>query len=597
MSLNNNVISEFFDNAKKFKDLPCAHFKSGDEWVSKSWSEVSSQIRAFSLALINLGLEKGDSVIIFAKTRLEWAIADFAIMGARGVCVPVYQTFGAERVAHIMRETNAKMAIVEDSDLAEVLARALGRQSLADSHNAKSKNGNGFRVISMDPVDTLTSMDDLISSHMDGSPDILEDRLADISPEDVATCVYTSGTTGELKGALITHGNISAEIEGTKKVFLFGPEDIGLLWLPLAHVLGRMMEIYGFVQGTQTAFTSDVGRLPEIYREIKPHFVCGVPRMLEKVHEQVMDHTRQAGVIMRTIFAWALRVGRKRSKYIQRQLPLPFLFSIGLHLADILVFRKLKARLGGRLWCFICGGAKLSEEVAKFFHSAGISVLEGYGLTETFAAATVNRLDDFHFGTVGKPINGVEIRIAPDGEVLIKGPIVFKGYIGRPLETKESFDRDGWFKTGDLGEYSRDGFLRIVGRKKEIIITAGGKNVAPQMIESMLVAIPYVEQAMVYGDGRKYLTALVTLNETVLKGCTKENDATNDSSAAVFAARAHIEDAIIAINKKLAGYETIKRFAIIGKPFSIAGGELTPTLKLRRKIISEKYAQLIESMY
>lgn len=589
MSSFNNVIKSFIDVADKLGDGPCAHFKVNDKWESKSWRRVSGEVTELALGLMDLGLSPGDSVILLGQTRLEWAIADFAIMACRGVCVPVYHTFNAERIATIIREVKPKMAIVEDKQHLSLFDAALDLCGLKGT----------FNVIAMEDVPGFLTMAKLISKKHDSTQADLKTRIESISEGDTATCVYTSGTTGDLKGALITHGNVAAEIEGSRHVFLFGHDQIGLLWLPLAHVLGRMMEIYGFVHGTQTAFTSDVTRLPEIYKEIRPHFVCGVPRMLDKVYEQVMEYIECSRPPIKALFKWALRVGKKRSKYIQRQRRIGLFLGIKYRIADLLVFGKLKGRLGGRLWCFICGGAKLSEEVARFFHATGITVLEGYGLTETFAAATVNRLDDFHFGTVGKPIQGVDIKLAPDREVLIKGSIVFKGYIDKPVETKEAFDKDGWFMTGDLGEYSRDGFLRITGRKKEIIITAGGKNIAPQMIESMLVDSPYIDHAMIYGDGRKYLTALITVNQEAAKDYLErhgspENLGPHHKHPAIDAL---IGREVESVNSKLAKFETIKRFTILDKSLSIDGGELTPTLKLRRTFITEKYSHVLDSMY
>ncbi len=586
----NDIISTFFEKAQELSHKPCAHIEIDNQWVSRSWAEVQSSVKAIASALIDFGIRKGDRVIIYGKTRLEWTIADFAVMAAGGICVPIYQSFNAERVAYILDDSKPTIAFVEDVALLQVLDDAM----------RKVKSKDQIKVISMDSVDGVDSMGTLIENFKARDHSKLDSVVNEISPDDVATYVYTSGTTGQLKGVVLTHGNLIGEVRAIEPVFSFSPDEIGLLWLPLAHVLGRMMEVFHFVHGCQTAFANDINRLPEIYREIKPHFVCGVPRMLEKIYERVHAHIESSSRLMRWIFKWAFAVGLKYGKLTQKHRPIRIPLRIKYAIAKALIFKKLRSRLGGRLYCFICGGAKLPEDVGRFFHSVGIFVLEGYGLTETFAAVTVNRFDDYHFGTVGKPLPGFDIKLASDSEVLIRGSTVFKEYLNRPEDTKAAFTSDGWFRSGDIGEYSRDGFLRITGRKKEIIITAGGKNVAPQLIESIMTDSPYINHFMVYGDDRRYLVGLVTLNEDVSLSYLERHGYPIEDPKLISRHPAirrlvwkHIEEK----NKRLASYETIKQFEIVDGPFTIDGGELTPTLKLRRGEIAKKYRQQLDSMY
>ncbi|MBT3182511.1 MAG: long-chain fatty acid--CoA ligase [Deltaproteobacteria bacterium] len=588
--MNDTIISGFYKKAAELSEKPCVHLEIESNWVSKSWNEVLASVQAIADALIDLGIKKGDRVIIYGRTRFEWAVADFAVMAAGGICVPIYQSFNSERVAYILNDTKPTIAFVEDEALLQVLDDAM-RQVQSQEQ---------IRVISMEDLGGVISMQSLIEDYKERDHTKSNLTVEAISPDDIATYVYTSGTTGSLKGVVLTHANLIGEVRAIEPVFSFSSDEIGLLWLPLAHVLGRMMEVFHFVHGCQTAFANDMNRLPEIYREIRPHFVCGVPRMLEKIYERVHAHIDSSSRLMRLVFKWAFSVGLKYGKLTQKHRFIRIPLRIKYAIAKALIFKKLKSRLGGRLYCFICGGARLPEDVGRFFHSVGISVLEGYGLTETFAAITVNRFDDYHFGTVGKPLPGFDIKLASDGEILIRGSTVFKEYLNRPEDTKAVFTNDGWFKSGDIGEYSRDGFLRITGRKKEIIITAAGKNVAPQMIETIMTDTPCISHFVVFGDDKRYLVGLVTLNEEESLSYLEKHGYPIEDPKRVSQHPAirrliwkHIEEK----NKKLASYETIKQFKIVDGAFTIDGGELTPTLKLRRGEISKKYRDQLDSMY
>lgn len=583
--MSDNVIAAFFETAARRKGAVCARFKREGAWRTMSWGEMAGEVRSVADALWKHGIRHGDRVAILGATSVEWTIADCAILAVGAVCVPIYASLTAEQVAYILCDAEPRL-VFADAGAREKLVAAMR----IAGHEIpvivlRDGAGGGLEAMARMPAVDFGRVDATV---------------ADLDPRDVATIVYTSGTTGEQKGVVLTHGNLFAEVAGARRAFDFEEHEIGLAFLPFAHVLGRMMQFYTLAQGCETAYAEGIEQLARNYIELRPHFLVAVPRMLEKVYELVLAHVRSLSLPLRLLFAWAFGVGREKTALEQKHRQVPCWLRAQAVAADLLVFRKIRSRLGGRLRTYICGGAPLDEEIARFFHSAGVMVLEGWGLTETFAAVTVNRTDDFHFGTVGKPLFGAELGLAPDGEVLVRGPLVFKEYLNLPEETRAAFDARGWFKTGDLGEISRDGFLRITGRKKELIITAGGKNIAPQMIEGMLARSPYVNHTLVCGDGRKYLTALLTLNAGAVidylaeRGITVvEGEPLSINPAVQQLVAEHVEEQ----NRKLASYETIKRYAIVDREFSIEGGELTPTLKIRRNFATAKYRDVLDGLY
>lgn len=584
-----NIISIFFETAQKRKEKTCAITKRSGQWVEKSWSDVAKSVLEKASCLAKLGICKGDRVAILANTSLEWTIADCAILATGGITVPIYCSLPPERIAYILKDSLPKLAIVENKKIAELFSEAANLAGLSS-----------ITIICIEEAAGLNSFSEIGKDASQSDIAQIKKGIKQISPEDPATYVYTSGTTGELKGVVITHGMITAEIRACQKVFGFEPDEVGLACLPLAHVLGRMMQFYQLAQGTIIAYAESIEKLAENYMEARPHYACVVPRMLEKIHERAEEVLRRSSFLSQKIAKMAIAVGREHSSYLQKHRKVPLPLAMKYWLAEILVFRRLRARLGGRIHSFICGGARLAMETIRFLHAAGIIVQEGYGLTETFAAVTVNRRDDYHFGTVGKPLPGVSIKLAADGEVLIKGPIVFREYLNKPDETKAAFDEEGWFRSGDLGEYSRDGFLRITGRKKDMIVTAGGKNIAPQMIEEIMCSSPFISNFMVYGDGRRFLIAIVTLNYKEVLQYLKSNGHDVDETTKLSAnpvVKKLIQAHIDGHNQKLARYETIKKFAILENDFSIAAGELTSTMKMRREFISEKYRDVFESLY
>lgn len=585
-----SVVAAFLENAQDLDDEVCIRYKTQGAWKRLSWYEVADQALSMAGALRRMGLKKGDAVATMVTTRYEWTIADLAIMAVGGINVPVYCTYTADRIATILSEAKPSLAVVEDAKIAALLKQA---------HDMSGCGGH-MRLIGVEEGAAPVLVRELAKSSPPEEKKDIERFVQSLTHEDVASYMYTSGTGGELKAVVVTHGMILAEVRGVEAVFGFTKKDIELICLPLAHVLGRLAQLYPLLHGTQSAYAESIAKLAENYVEVRPHYICGVPRMLEKVHERVQEHIARSPARMRRLAGWALRIGMERTALEQKRRPVPLELRFWHFIADLFFFRRLRAKLGGRMKSFICGGAKLSEDVIRFFYAAGIPVQEGYGLTETFAAVTVNRRDDYHFGTVGKPVPGVSIKIAPDGEILVKGANVFRSYLERPDETAACFDAEGWLLTGDLGEYSRDGFLRITGRKKDMIVTAGGKNIAPQRIETLLGESPCISHAMVHGEGRKYLTALLTLDEgAVLKRLRSKGIELGKGQR--LSSHPEVETLVGAIvdekNAELSRFETIKKFAILDGDFSVNGGELTPTLKVRREFVNAKYRAILDALY
>ncbi|MCZ6873436.1 MAG: AMP-dependent synthetase/ligase, partial [bacterium] len=428
----------------------------------------------------------------------------------------------------------------------------------------------------------------------------LENRLQHLSPEHDATYVYTSGTTGPPKGVVQTHGNHLFMVQSCAETVDISAGDINLLFLPLAHSFARMEAFLCIHIGTTTAFAESIDALAQNMQEVHPVIMFSVPRVYEKIYARVMANGTSGSPIKQAIFRWAVAVGRQVSALQQHQKPIPALLQFKYKLAHKLVFHKLHQAVGGRLRYFISGGAPLAQEVAEFFHAAGMLILEGYGLTETCPALTSNRHDQYKFGTVGKALAGVELKLAADGEILARGPNIAKGYYKRPEETAEAFLADGWFATGDVGELDDEGFLRITDRKKDIIVTAGGKNIAPQNIENLFKTDRYISQAMVYGDRKKYLTAVLTLDpEETAQYAQAQGIVFKQPEELATHPQIHtlIESRVTQLNQRLASYESVKKFVIAPSDFTPESGELTPTLKIKRKAVTQKYQTQLDQLY
>ena len=555
----------------------------GDGWQPVSAREVEAEVRATAKGLVAAGINVGDRVAIMARTRYEWTILDFAIWFAGGCVVPIYETSSAEQVDWILSDSGSVGVIVETPTHRELV------QTVLPSHTK--------HVWTM--TEDILSVLAKAGAHI--SDDEIDRRRNSLTPETLATLIYTSGTTGRPKGVSLTHGNFLAEcgnvVQGASDLFL-KPGGSTLLFLPVAHVFGRMVQIGAITAGLHLAHCSDpVGRLLPDLQSFKPTFVLAVPRIFEKVYNGAEAKAEAAG--KGKIFRKAAEIAIAYSENIDAKKFNPML-SFKHALFDKLVFSKIRTTLGGAVEAAISGGAPLGARLGHFFRGAGVTIYEGYGLTETTAGATLNITGNLKIGTVGRPIPGTSVRIAEDGEVLIKGPIVMRGYWQNDDANSEVFDNERWFKSGDLGKLDEEGFLSIVGRKKELIVTAGGKNVAPAVLEDRLRAHPLVSQCMVVGDNKPFIAALITIDAEMSKGwiaAHKKDGATIESLRHDPDLIAVIQTAVDEANKAVSKAESIRKFTILGEDFTIAGGHLTAKLSVKRHVVAAQFAKEIDDLY
>jgi long-chain acyl-CoA synthetase len=574
---------------------PAQLVKRGGTWQAISWQAMSDSVRRIAKGLLTLGLQAGERVAVLASSRAEWVQCDLGIMAAAGITVPVYPSSTPDQVAYILRNAEATLACVDTPAQLEKLMQV--RAELPALRHIVLMEGQPSQP---DPL--VLSLHDLMTRGAAATQHsaVLDERLQGLTPDHEATYVYTSGTTGPPKGVVQTHGNHLFMVQSCGAIIAAQEGDVHLLFLPLAHSFARLEAFLGLYMGLTTAFAESLDTLAEDMREVRPMLVFSVPRVYEKIYARVQAVGTSGSSLKRALFQWCIRVGRQVSLLQQRRQPIPAGLRLQQCLAHQLVFKKLHQSVGGRLRFFVSGGAPLAQDIAEFFHAAGILILEGYGLTETCPALTANRYDQYKFGTVGTALPGVELRLAPDGEILARGPNIAKGYYKRPEATAEVFLEDGWFATGDIGEIDHDGFLRITDRKKDLIVTAGGKNIAPQNLENLLKADPYISQALVYGDRRPYLTAVLTLDLEAARRYADAHGIPGESSQEL-AGQPQIQQLLEArvahLNQQLASYETIKNFIVAPTDFTPESGELTPTLKVKRKVVIQKYQEQIERLY
>ncbi len=565
------------------------------KWVPMSFREVGEIVRETALGLMSLGLARGDRIAILSSTRVEWCLADIAAILAGFVPVPIYPSSLPDQVEYILSHSGARLVFVEDEPQWNKVAGIRGRLPELRGVVLLSGNPEG-KADTMGLADLRSRGAAYASEH----PEALAERTSGIGPGDDLTIIYTSGTTGPPKGVVVRHENVVFDVTSALSVVDVPAGSVMLQFLPLAHVLGRFEHFLSFDAMATTGFARGIQTVGEDLPAVRPHIMISVPRLYEKFYAAVLAKVNEEGGLKKTIFTWALSVGREVSGRRQRGEPVAGLLALELALAEKLVFGKIRERLGGRLRFFVSGGAPLGREIAEFFHALGILILEGYGLTETPSVTSVNTLENYRFGTVGRPLPGVEVRIAEDGEILIRGPHLFKEYFRDPAATREAIDPDGWFHSGDIGTLDGDGFLRITDRKKDMIVTSGGKNIAPQNIENLLKTDRMISQAFVYGDRRKYLTAILTLSpEEILKWARENGIDGSDPSRLALDPRVTemMQGRVDAVNRSLASFEQIKKFVLLGTDFSQETGELTPTLKMKRKVVIRKYGSLLDALY
>ena len=555
------------------------------EWVEVSWPEATRRVADIAHGLLALGIRKGEAVGVLAATRLEWALIDFALAQVGAIVVPIYPNSSAKDCAYILAHSHAVAVLVEDGALRDRLAAVEGE--LPELRHVVS-------------FAELEALEERGREHREQHPRSLDEAVDAIGPEDIYVFQYTSGTTGPPKACMMRHRNYFEMVATVDRLGGFvRPDDTMLIWLPLAHNFGRLMHLAGPYVGYTVAFVSDPLKLSDAMPKIRPTVLPSAPRVFERLHTVVTAQFAEATGAKRRLIDWALKVGYRASPYKQRGRSLPPGLAVEHRLADRIVYRKVKERLGGRLRFAISGAAPLAQEVAEFLHALDVLILEGYGLSECTTACTVNRVGNVRFGTVGPALPGFEIRIADDGEILIRSETVFAGYYGDERATREVLPDDGWLRSGDIGQLDAEGFLRITDRKKDILVTAGGKNVAPQNIENALKAAPLVSQALVVGDRRRYVAALITLDEQEAAKWARANGVAAEISDLAGDARLHeeLQRIVDRVNADLSRPEQVKRFAVLPRDFSLDEDEVTPTLKVKRRVCEAHFAAEIEKLY
>ncbi len=586
-----STLTELFLKAASYNKPDCLMSKIGGTYQPISTAELVDRVRRLSKALLELGVERGDRVALMAENGPHWPAVDFATLCAGAVLVPVYPTLLPDQASYIAGNCGAKVVVAETAAHLEGFLANIDKLPEVRHFVLIKGTSNDPRVITLDK---------LIEKGAGADAAEFEARARAVQPDDLATFIYTSGTTGTPKGVMLTHGNIASNVSSGLSVLGLDRKFVVLSFLPLSHSFERTVDYCYFLEGCTIAYAESVALVSQNMAEVKPHVFVSVPRVYEKVYSKVQEGVASGSPIKQKLFAWAVGVGRKALPYRLKRRKPPGLLGIQLGLADKLVFSKIKARLGGRFEFAISGGAPLARDIAEFFWGAGLPIYEGYGLSETSPVISVNTRENVKMGAVGQPLPGIEVKIAEDGEILSKGPNNMKGYWGMEKETAEVIDAEGWFHTGDIGEVDSEGFLRITDRKKELIINAYGKNVAPAPIENTLKGSRFIGQAVVIGDRRKFLAALLVPDFEALKPWAEKQGigaADNEKLIADPKVRELIGKEVTAVNANLAGFEKIVAWELLPNEFTLETGEITPTLKVKRRVVNQKYGDVIDRLY
>lgn len=579
----------FWRSVEQHGEKPALLVKREKQYRPITYTELGRRVYAFARALHELGVRKGDRVSILAENCPEWAITDWATLCLGAITVPIYPTLTAPQVGEILRDSEPKVLVVSDKKQRRKACEAvegtgLNPQMICIEPDSGSETPSFEQMLNQPGALTESELRALVDASQ---------------PDDIITFIYTSGTTGEPKGAMLTHRNLISNIEAVLELIDWRPDDVFLSFLPLSHVFERMgghfLPIYA---GLTIAYAESLFTLANDMLEVKPTLMLGVPRFYASVMDRILASVRQMPPLRQKLFYRMLEVGKVYAQCWREGRSAPLGVRLQHAILDKLVAAKIRERVGGRLRYFVSGGAALPKEVAEFFHAFGILIIEGYGLTETSPVLTVNPPRAPRFGSVGKPIRGVEIKIAEDGEILARGPNIMLGYYKKPEATAAAIDPDGWFHTGDVGYMDKDGYLYITDRKKDILVLANGKNVAPQPIENMLKQSELVQEAVVYGDGMSAPVALIVPNIDALRAFAKQAGIEADGDALLNhdAIQKRFRQELERVNRELADFQRLKGFRLISKPFSIETGELTPTLKVKRRVVAEKYAHLLQEM-
>ena len=597
--MNRGTLTQlFFTTVDRHAGLPAAfRSKVGGAWVAITHREALERVKAISLGLRELGIKPGDKVAIVSENRPEWALTDYACLGARAADVPIYPTLTAKQTEYILRDSEAVAVFCSTKAQVDKVLEVRGELPALKyiiAYDADAATGPaGVGIMSLAAVEAKGRA--AAAQHPKW-----KDEALTVGPDDLATLIYTSGTTGDPKGVMLTHHNLWSNVQAVLQMIPIGSGDECLSMLPLSHSYERMVDYTLFQAGVIINYAESFDTVAANLGEVKPTVVLSVPRLYEKVYARVLENALSGSAIKRNIFFWAKRAGEQWATMSLAGMPIPPGLAIKKKIADRLVFAKLRARTGGRIRFFVSGAAPLSADIAKFFYSAGLPVIEGYGLTESSPVLTLNPLDRIKLGTVGRAIPGVELKIAADGEILARGPNIMQGYYKLPDATKETVDAEGWLHTGDIGELDSDGYLKITDRKKELLKTAGGKYIAPQPIEMAVKRNKFVANAMLYGDRRKFPIVLIVPNFENLERWAHERNLTYGTRAELIQladVQAKIEREVMSMLPQLAKFETPKKVVLVEKDFTIESGELTPTLKVKRRVVEQHYKEQIDAVY